>query len=91
LLTYSEPAKSTLTPGRLKKVKVLFYATVDFQKRTALFEGFQASGACPSYKSRVEMKVNVWHRWNDKDMGIPKYLGKKPVPLPRLPPKFRTA
>jgi len=47
----------------------------DFRKSTALFEGFQASSDCLSYKSRLEMKINVGHWWNEGE-GKPKYLEK---------------
>jgi len=31
---------------------------------TALFEGFQASPACPSDKSKIKIRKNTQHWWN---------------------------
>jgi hypothetical protein len=28
------------------------------------------------------------HRWNEIDMGKPKYAGEKPVPMPLCPPQI---
>lgn len=37
------------------------------RKKVALFDGFQASPACPSNKSSVEMKVCMQLWWKDDD------------------------
>jgi hypothetical protein len=34
-------------------------------KDHCLFEGLQASAACPSVKKSVKMAVNMEHWWND--------------------------
>jgi len=41
----------------------------DIQKGIGLWEYFQASSACPFYKSSTETKESVEHCWNDTDRG----------------------
>jgi len=38
-------------------------------ERAPLFKGSQASPACPSDKSVVEMNMSVEHWWNDTEWG----------------------
>ena len=48
----------------------------DFQKSTALFEGFQATLAWPSNKNSTEMTTSMEHWWNDIYRRKPKYPEK---------------
>jgi hypothetical protein len=55
-----------------------------------MFEGFQASPACPSDKSSITTKMNVEHWWNDDDGGD-SVTREKPTPLSLCPPQITHA
>jgi hypothetical protein len=55
---------------------VLFYTVLqDIQKRTALFDGSQASPAFPSDNSSIKIKIVMGHLWYDPNRE-PKYSEK---------------
>jgi hypothetical protein len=55
------------------------------RKGVALFDGSQASPACP-YESNMKVKMSVQHWWNDTDRRKPEIGGEKLVSLPLCPP-----
>ena len=53
-----------------------------------MFDGSQASVACPADNSSIKMKMSVEHWWKDTDR-VPKYWEKKKyVPVPLCPPQI---
>ena len=49
-----------------KHVNVIFDAMFSvIRNSTALFEGSQASPACPSEQDYTKLKISMKHRWND--------------------------
>jgi hypothetical protein len=53
----------------------------DFRTSTDMFEGSQASPACPSDSSSINIKMSMELWWNDTDRGRQKYWDRKPVPV----------
>ena len=44
----------------------------DIRKSNVMFEGSQASPACPSEKSNIKMKLSTEQWWNGTDRGKPR-------------------
>ena len=53
----------------------------DFRTSTDMFEDSQASPACPSDSSSINMNMSMELWWNDTDRGRQKYWDRKPVPV----------
>jgi hypothetical protein len=46
------------------------------RKSITCFEHYQASSACPSEKSSINIEMNMEFWWNNTDRGKPKYSEK---------------
>jgi hypothetical protein len=59
-------------------VKVLCFCPIfsDITKRIVLFEVYEASPACPSYRINVKIQTSMEHWWNGSDTGEQKYSVK---------------